>query len=113
MIVASFVSAFLREFVIFNIIIRSSSNIHREMARRIVRAKIIFFDSNPIGRILTRFSKDMAVLDLIVPQAMVLVSYGIFRTISVTVALSIVNYWLLIPVFFVGIYFVYVMKRAA
>ena len=64
---ASFVSAFLRELNLFNIIIRSSSNIHREMARRIVRAKIIFFDSNPIGRILTRFSKDMAVLDLIVP----------------------------------------------
>ena len=105
-------TAFLREMTIFNILIRSSSNIHKEMSYKIVRAKVVFFDSNPIGRILTRFSKDMAVLDLIVPPTAVLISFGIFRTVSVTISLCIVNLWLLIPLFFVLIYFVYIMKRA-
>jgi len=113
LICGSFVLAVLRELTIFNIIIRSTSNIHHAMSKRIVRAQVVFFDSNPIGRILTRFSKDMVVLDLIVPTVVVLISYGIFRTATVTVALCIVNYWLLIPLLLVLIYFVYVMKRAA
>ena len=112
LIAISFSIAILREITIFNIIIRSTSNIHKEMSYKIIRAKVVFFDSNPIGRILTRFSKDMAVLDLIVPQIAVLISYGIFRTASVTISLCIVNFWLLIPLFFVLIYFVYVLKRA-
>lgn len=83
---------------------------HYAMARQIVRAKIVFFDSNPIGRILTRFSKDMAVLDLIVPYGAVLISYGIFRTFAVSIALCIVNYWLLIPLLIVVSYFIYIVK---
>ena len=109
----SFVCAVLRELTIFNIIIRSTSNMHKEMSNRIVRATVVFFDSNPIGRILTRFSKDMAVLDLIVPSVCVLVSYGIFRTGTVTLALGIVNPWLLIPLVFILAYFFWVMNHAS
>ena len=109
----SFLIAIVREFTIFNILIRGTTNIHMEMARKIIRAKVVFFDSNPIGRILTRFSKDMAVLDLIVPPTSVIISYGLFRTIAVTVSLCIVNLWLLIPLVFVLIYFIYIVKRAS
>lgn len=83
------------------------------MAKKIVRAKIVFFDSNPIGRILTRFSKDMAVLDIIVPTVTVLISYGIFRAASATIALCVVNYWLLIPLFMSVFYFIYIAKKAS
>ena len=108
----AFICAFLREVTILSIIIRSTSNMHREMAQKILRSKVVFFDANPIGRILTRFSKDMAVLDLIVPHVAVLITYGIFRTASVAIALCIVNYWLLIPLVFVVSYFIYVVKRS-
>ena len=84
---------------------------HLAMTKKLVRAKVVFFDSNPIGRILTRFSKDMAVLDLIVPSISVLISNGLFRTISVGITLCIVNYWLLIPLFFIICYFIYTVKR--
>ena len=113
LIVINYLVSVLRENTIFNLVIRATTNAHKAMAERIVRAKVVFFDSTPIGRILTRFSKDMAVLDYIVPAGMCLLSYGLFRTISVTIALCIVNYWLLIPLFFVLIYFIYIVKRAA
>ena len=113
LIAISFFIAIAREFTIFNILIRSTTNIHKEMAQKIVRAKVVFFDSNPIGRILTRFSKDMAVLDLIMPPNAVIISYGIFRTASVTISLCIVNFWLTIPLVFVLIYFSYIMRRAS
>ena len=108
----SFGAAILREATIFNIIIRSTSNLHRAMATKIVRAKVVFFDSTPIGRILTRFSKDMAILDIIIPTITVLVSYGLFRTISVSIALCIVNFWLLIPLALACLYFLWVIRQA-
>jgi hypothetical protein len=36
---------------------------HSKMIEKVIRSKILFFDSNPIGRIFTRFSKDVYVLD--------------------------------------------------
>jgi ABC-type bacteriocin/lantibiotic exporter with double-glycine peptidase domain len=38
------------------------------MAWKLLRAPVIFFDSNPIGTILTRFSKDIAVTDFMLPM---------------------------------------------
>ena len=38
---------------------------HNQMADKVLRAPILFFDSNPIGRITTRFSKDMTMLDMV------------------------------------------------
>ena len=112
LIALSLLMSFLRECTIFNMVIRSNSNLHQAMANTIVRAKIVFFDSNPIGRILTRFSKDMAVLDLIFPTTIVITSYGIFRTVFVSIALCIVNYWLVIPIVFIAIYQMCVAIRA-
>ena len=86
---------------------------HKAMAKTIVRAKVFFFDKTPSGRVLTRFSKEMAVLDYILPSAVSLAAYGFFRVISVTISLSIVNVWLLIPIFFIILYQVYVLKRAS
>ena len=105
--------AWIRESTIIKLVITSNSNLHKAMSLTIVRAKILFFDSNPIGRILTRFSKDLALLDLLLPNALAISSYGMFRTIMGTISLSIVNFWLLIPVLLIGIYFAYVARTAS
>jgi len=51
-------SVYLRNFSISLLTLKSSHCMHNAMAERIIRSNIIFFDSNPTGRILTRFSKD-------------------------------------------------------
>ena len=83
---------------------------HTAMCEKVLRANILFFDSNPIGRILTRFSKDMAVLDLIAPSLTILMTYGIFRAITVALSLCVVNYWLLIPTIISVVYMTYLLK---
>jgi len=83
---------------------------HLAMCEKVLSANIEFFDSNPVGRILTRFSKDMAVLDLIMPPVSIVMTYGIFRAITVTVSIIIVNYWLLIPALITGCYVIYLMR---
>lgn len=104
------ISCFLRESTIFSLYIRTTSNMHLAMCEKVLRANILFFDSNPIGRILTRFSKDMAVLDLVAPSLTILMTYGIFRAITVALSLCVVNYWLLIPTIISLVYMTYLMK---
>lgn len=44
-----------------------SQQLHNRMLRSVTRAPILFFDSNPLGRIINRFSKDTAVSDGTLP----------------------------------------------
>lgn len=81
------------------------------MLTKVARSKILFFDSNPIGRILARFSKDIAVLDGIVPLLSNFAGQGIFRTISVFITLAIVNPFMLIPIFFGSFIMVKIVNR--
>lgn len=76
-----------------------------------LRAKIFFFDSNPIGRVVTRFSKDVGVLDFIIPTLTIFIVQGIFRTVTVAITISIINPYLFIVVFVGGILMIFVLKR--
>lgn len=45
-----------------------TKNLHHKMVKNLVRGKVLFFDNNPVGRIASRFSKDLSVGDFIVPM---------------------------------------------
>ena len=99
-----------RSFTIFSLILSSITNMHYVMVERVSRATILFFDSNPLGRILTRFSKDIAVFDNIVARLLILVCLGIFRTIVNTVAVCVINPWLLIAMLIALVMMYFVLK---
>lgn len=90
--------AVIRSLVAFWIVLRSNTNMHHAIAHRVIRAKIIFFDSNPVGRIVTRFAKDVAVIDLVLGPFVVFIAQGIFRTVTVMITVGIINLWLLIGI---------------
>lgn len=104
------ISNFIRETTIFLTALTTTSNMHLEMCRKVLSAKIVFFDSNPVGRILTRFSKDMAVLDLVMPPISIVMTYGIFRALTVAISIIVINYWLLIPAAIACSYIYYLMR---
>ena len=83
LIVAYILVTFVRALLIMVILTISTTRMHERMVEAVVRAKILFFDSNPAGRIFTRFSKDVSVMDLIMPGITVFATFGIFRTITV------------------------------
>ena len=62
------------------------------MVEKVIRAHVLFFDSNPIGRILTRFSKDVTALDLVMPNIGVLAQFGIFRSLTVAMVVCYMHY---------------------
>jgi len=105
------ISSVLRQVCISYVVLGSSTNMHNKMAERVLRAKIIFFDSNPIGRILTHFSKDMVSIDFVISMLTPVIAYGFFRALSVAVSLCIVNPYMVIPLVLSGIYMYYILNN--
>jgi ATP-binding cassette subfamily C (CFTR/MRP) protein 4 len=64
-----FLSVF-RAFVSFEITIKASRHLHDAMTQAVLRSKIEFFDTNPLGRILNRFSADVGSNDDLLPQTL-------------------------------------------
>jgi ATP-binding cassette subfamily C (CFTR/MRP) protein 4 len=95
---------------LFRSIIASSTNMLNKVTSTVLRSKIIFFDSNPIGRILTRFTKDVIVFDLLFPIQSLMFINGIFRTLAVVITVAIINPWVLIPALICFIFMVFIMK---
>ena len=83
------------------------------MTEAVLRSKILFFDSNPIGRIVTRFSKDISVIDLIISFYLVTFTFGILKLITTVIIIAIINPWILIPTFLIfGVMF-FIMRIGA
>lgn len=72
----------------------------RKMTETVLRAKILFFDSNPIGRIVTRFSKDIVVIDSLITWYTVMLTYGMLKLFTTVIIVAIMSPWILIPTFF-------------
>lgn len=60
-----------RTFAFFAMCLRASINLHDKIFRGITRATMFFFNNNPSGRILNRFSKDISSIDTILPPALI------------------------------------------
>jgi ABC-type multidrug transport system fused ATPase/permease subunit len=50
------VLAFFRAFLSFHLVIKASQMLHDRMAEAVIRAKTEFYDTNPLGRVMNRFS---------------------------------------------------------
>ncbi|XP_025829254.1 multidrug resistance-associated protein 4-like [Agrilus planipennis] len=75
---------------------KASKKLHHKMFSHIVYAKMIFFNLNPSGRILNRFSKDMGNIDEKLPDVLVdLIQMGLSILGTITVII-IVNHWIVI-----------------
>ena len=88
-------------------------NLHMEMINNIMRAKLQFFQKNPNGRILTRFSKDAIILDTMFFSVIVTIITGILRCSFVVVSVAILNPYTLIAFAVSGILMVIILKIAS
>jgi len=94
---------FFRAVIVVMIILKASRGMHNEMLSKVATAKIVFFDSNPIGRILARFSKDVAVLDTVITMMTIFLTFGVFRTLSVLITIVFIHPYVLIVIAFAGL----------
>ena len=64
----SFVLAFIRAHGFLLASLRCSETLHDKMVAAVLQAPVLFFDSNPVGRIMNRFSKDVGCIDEVLPN---------------------------------------------
>ncbi|XP_066591156.1 probable multidrug resistance-associated protein lethal(2)03659 isoform X2 [Prorops nasuta] len=96
-------------YTFFTITMRISKTLHSLLYNSVIRTSMRFFNVNPVGRVINRFSKDMNTVDMRLPFSLIDVLYSTLNLIGVIVIMSVVNTWLLIPAFITGCIF-YTMR---
>lgn len=74
--------------------INASENLHDEMTEAVIKAPVLFFDTNPVGRILNRFSKDTGCMDDLLPGQSLFTIQLLFFVFSGTILSAVSNIWL-------------------
>ncbi|XP_043470090.1 probable multidrug resistance-associated protein lethal(2)03659 [Leptopilina heterotoma] len=110
LILLTIIMVYVQVFVFYEMCMRASQRLHASMFSRIIRGTMHFFHTNPSGRILNRFSKDIGAVDRLLPISMLDVLTIGLLLVAVIIITTSVNQWLLIPTIVMGFIF-YVFKE--
>ena len=70
LITSLFLSAFFRVICLYLVCLRCSIKLHERIFSNLLRAPMRFFETNPTGRVLNRFTRDLGQIDQKVPATM-------------------------------------------
>ena len=106
---AAFLFAFLRAYAFLLASLQCSERLHDKMVAAIVQAPLLFFDTNPVGRILNRFSKDVGCMDELLPKVFLISLQLILFILASVLVPAVANFWVILiiaPLTLMGIYIV-------
>lgn len=104
------VSVFFFSFISAIALVKASRILHRDMLQCILRTPMSFFDTNPTGRILNRFSKDIEVIDYTLPVIFRAAIVNIFLILSSVLIISINTPIFLAAVFPFAILYIFIQR---
>nr|XP_046485764.1 ATP-binding cassette subfamily C member 4-like isoform X3 [Neodiprion pinetum] len=115
-IVSCIILVTLRHLLFMKMCVNASCNLHNSMFANILVTTMRFFNTNPSGRILNRFSKDMGAMDELLPNTMLEALQILTMMIGMFTIVAVVNPWMIIPIVIInGIFYVirfYYLKTA-
>ncbi|XP_072762870.1 ATP-binding cassette sub-family C member 4 [Anoplolepis gracilipes] len=109
-VVGIFVIGITRSLVFYKTCMTCSQRLHDMMFSALIRTGMRFFDTNPSGRILNRFSKDMGTIDELLPKACLDAGQMIMMMVGSLTVACVVNPIFLIPIVFLSIIFYWFRK---
>ncbi|XP_057709528.1 ATP-binding cassette sub-family C member 4-like isoform X3 [Corythoichthys intestinalis] len=107
--VAAVVFGLVRSLVFFNVLVSSAQALHNRMFHAILRTPVHFFQINPTGRILNRFSKDIGYLDSLLPWTFVDFTQVFLQVLGVIAVCATVMPWILVP--FIPLFAIFLYLR--
>ncbi|XP_065919884.1 ATP-binding cassette sub-family C member 4-like isoform X2 [Dysidea avara] len=87
----------IRAILTFLTCLAAARNLHNKMFKSVLRTPILFFDTNPVGRVLNRFSADTGLLDNILPHILLDFFTFLLRIFAIVITACVANYWMAIP----------------
>ncbi|XP_055676629.1 probable multidrug resistance-associated protein lethal(2)03659 [Lutzomyia longipalpis] len=105
-----FILAIIRSIGFYEVCIKASQELHNAMFKGVISAKMYFFETNPSGRILNRFSRDLGSVDELLPKVLLDAIQMILSICGAILVTATVNPVFLIPIAFLGIVFITVRQ---
>ncbi|XP_042894914.1 ATP-binding cassette sub-family C member 4-like isoform X1 [Parasteatoda tepidariorum] len=94
----------------FHMCMKASVNLHNKMFRCVLRSPVSFFDSNPVGNILNRCSRDLGIIDDVIPPTAFDTIEIFCNIMGIICVVAIVEYLLLIPTLVISIAFIFIRR---
>ncbi|CAB0034969.1 unnamed protein product [Trichogramma brassicae] len=108
--VAVFVVGLTRTIVYYSRCMRSGEALHNRAFSALIRAPLRFFDDNPSGRILNRFSKDTIGIDELLTKAMLDAGQNLLNIAGALTLTCIVNQIFLAPALIIAVICYWIRK---
>ena len=105
-----FIVGLTRSFTFYSVCLRCSQRLHDLVFGALIRASMRFFDTNPSGRILNRFSKDMGAIDELLPKAMLDAGQITLMAVGSLTITCMANAYFIIPIVVIGLIFYWTRK---
>lgn len=83
--------------VFISALLNASKHLHNSMMSAVLKAPVLFFDTNPVGRIINRFSRDIGIMDELLPDVFLQAVEILLFCIGAVVLPSILNPWIILP----------------
>ena len=88
--------ALVRADYFFHLILRGASALHNSMFKGVLYSSLRFYESNPVGRVLNRFSKDQQVVDELLPTTFFDTLQQLIMVLGSIVIIGMGNPWVLL-----------------
>ena len=96
---AAFLLSTARAAMFLFALINSSMNLHNLMLSAVVKAPVLFFDTNPVGRVLNRFSRDINIMEELLPEVFLMACGVALLCIGAIILQSVLIPWIILPAF--------------
>ena len=98
LVLVSFTFLVFRACGFYLVSLRCSERLHNKMVAAVLQAPVFFFDSNPIGRIMNHFSKDIGCMDEVLPKTFLRAIQRTLLMFSSILLPTVINPWILFAV---------------